>query len=213
MPPATSNPYFGQYNASPPPTSPVMVNIVQPANIKPCYGQYIIYWWLQRHFTALFILYGPCYGQFNITWMLQCHFKCVRNNTHIVHNSLHFNHWKCQPCHMRLGCQLFALHSATLNLWSVYTGPRSIHTKSVPCQTNPDTQIKAEPVYTVIYTVIKTVPKYVQCNLKKSMTSQWQEAEAYFSAYVRGRGGRRSGTFLTVKSTTTTTTTTTYWRQ
>ena len=132
---------------------------------------------------------------------------------HIVHNSLHFNHWKCQPCHMRLGCQLFALHSATLNLWSVYTGPRSIHTKSVPCQTNPDTQIKAEPVYTVIYTVIKTVPKYVQCNLKKSMTSQWQEAEAYFSAYVRGRGGRRSGTFLTVKSTTTTTTTTTYWRQ
>ena len=41
-PPPTPPPYFGQFGASPPPLSPVMVNMLPPAFINPCYGQFII---------------------------------------------------------------------------------------------------------------------------------------------------------------------------
>ena len=40
--PPTPYPYFGQFGASPPPLSPVMVNMLPPAFINPCYGQFII---------------------------------------------------------------------------------------------------------------------------------------------------------------------------
>ena len=57
--PPTPHPYFGQFIASPPPLSPVMVNILPPVFINPCYGQFIINWWLWRHYSALFTICRP----------------------------------------------------------------------------------------------------------------------------------------------------------
>ena len=59
-------PYFGQFGAPPSLMSPVMVNISPPAIIKPCYGQFIINWWLWHHYSAPFTVYSPCYAQFMI---------------------------------------------------------------------------------------------------------------------------------------------------
>ena len=56
---ATAHPYFGQFGASPPPLSPVLVNVLPPAFINPCYGQFIINWWLWRHHSALFTTCRP----------------------------------------------------------------------------------------------------------------------------------------------------------
>ena len=47
-----------------------MFNIIPPAIIKPCYGQFIINWWLWHHYKAPFTVYSPCYGQFIINkWL------------------------------------------------------------------------------------------------------------------------------------------------
>ena len=75
--PPTQNPYFGQFGASPPPLSPIMVNIVLLASINPYYGQFIINWWLWGHYAAPFTICRPCYGQFIITWVLQCLYKAT----------------------------------------------------------------------------------------------------------------------------------------
>ena len=57
--PPTPHPYFGQFGASPTPLSPVLVNVLPPTSINPCYGQFIINWWLWRHHSALFTTCRP----------------------------------------------------------------------------------------------------------------------------------------------------------
>ena len=114
--PPTQNPYFGQFGASPPPLSPIMVNIVLLASINPYYGQFIINWWLWGHYTAVFTICRPCYGQFIITWVLQCLYKacCGQYN-------LFWGHWEQYLMHIVThihpigkGCQLVTSYTKEL---------------------------------------------------------------------------------------------------
>ena len=154
MPPATSNPYFGQYNASPSTTSPVMVNISSFGGcvviLQHC-SSYIVH--VMVNLSSLgcckVILQHCCpwYCQFIITWrrLSQQYLMAQQDNNHSFTTSLellttsllqltsifetHHTNLKIFPKTVFIGNQLNSNSLVTVCIWS--TGQLNLYFTSV----------------------------------------------------------------------------------